>query len=199
MAEGGIIDQPVLQSVDCVAGIQHRLVDHGVLGRWNIASGIFKAYVCQPQRPRVPPEGRGIAGDDAIELVRIAISLQKPFSAAARASIPIGVSRVATIKGADDRLCLDGHFVFRAVGKIDKLLRMPEHKCATLALVTIVGRTGGVAPAECVGKPLIVDRSAPAATTHGQKFPIPAGDREPHLDLDLGVARRPQSGRDPAE
>ncbi len=82
MATGGIIDQPVLQSVDRVAGIQHRLVDHGVLGRWNIAGGIFEAYVCQPQRPRVPPEGCGIAGDDAVKLVRIAIGLQKPFSAA---------------------------------------------------------------------------------------------------------------------
>ncbi len=199
MAAGRIIDQPVFQSIDRVAGIKHRLVDHGVLGRWNISGGILKAYVRQPQRPRVPPEGCRIAGDDAVELVRIAIGLQKPFSAAARASIPVGVSRVATIKGAENRLCLDGHFMFRAVGEIDELFRMPQHKGAARALVTIVGCAGGVAPAECVGKRLIVNRSAPAAAAHSQKFSIPPGDGEPHLDLDLGVARRPQRGRDTTE
>ncbi len=76
---------------------------------------------------------------------------------------------------------------------------MPQHKGATRTLVTIVGCAGGVAPAECVGKRLIVDRSAPAAAAHSQKFSIPPGDGEPHLDLDLGVARRPQRGRDTTE
>ncbi len=89
MATGGIIDQPVLQAIDRVAGIQYRLVDHRVLSLWNIAGGILKAYVRQPQRPRVPPEGCGIASDDAVKLVRIAIGLQESFSAATRASIPI--------------------------------------------------------------------------------------------------------------
>jgi len=71
-----VLDQAVFQTVFASQASKQR-VNHRVFFGWNISGRIFKGFCREPQRPRVAPDVRGVAGNDAVELAGISKSLQQ--------------------------------------------------------------------------------------------------------------------------
>ena len=92
-----------------------------------------------------------------------------------------------------------GHLVFGAIREIGDLLGVPHSEAGASADVTGVGRTRRVPASKCFGHRGIPNRSLPRAIAHSLELAIPAGDGQPHFDLDVRVARGRQRRRDTAE
>ena len=94
MAAARIVENPVLNSVDGIAGRVHRIPDHLQFGRRNVAGGIGKRGLRDPQvaaRIKMGPVVGGIAGDDPVVVARIALRLRQRFQTSLRA--PAGGNR----------------------------------------------------------------------------------------------------------
>jgi hypothetical protein len=63
---------------------------------------IFESLNSQLKRPGVSANVCGVAGYDAVELIRIAGGLQQAFASAARAAIPEGVARGTSVERMDE-------------------------------------------------------------------------------------------------
>ena len=142
-----IVDQPVLQAIVHVTGVHGRLVNGGKLAGWN-ETGLGDVHrVRDPQlsghlaRPEVHRRG----GDDAVVVGGIAPGFHERLPPAVRAAVPVGSRRRVAVEGGGDRLGGHGHLVHRAVAVVDHLLGVTRHEPRTVADVSRVGASGGVA------------------------------------------------------
>ncbi len=74
------------------------------------------------------------------------------------------------------------------VPRVDDLLGMPDHPPAVGCTVARVGRRRGVSAANAVGKAPVVDRAVQSTLADGEVLAVPAASRQPHFDVDLGIA-----------
>ena len=121
VARPRVVEHAVLQPVDRVAGGVHGVGQQWDLARREVAVRLAQRRERVPQvRPRVearPVVGR-IAGDDAVEVVRVALGFHQPLLAPLRAADIVGVGRVAIVEGAGDGPPVGGRQVQRAVSEV---------------------------------------------------------------------------------
>ena len=108
-----ILNQAIRDTVDGVAGVQHRSVDDWKLRGGDIARRISPDFLMDSQVSGVQLRSRICrrAGDDAVVIPGEALSLHQPLPPARRASIPVREARSGTVERRDDRLRTDGHLV----------------------------------------------------------------------------------------
>ena len=115
-----IVQHPILDSVQRVALFVHGVGQDVDLVRRNIAIAIHRQH-----RPEVAadvvmrPIVRRVAGDDAVEVGRIALGFDHRFVAALGASTEIGVGRLSIVKRVENQLVGLRQQVGGAVGEID--------------------------------------------------------------------------------
>ena len=201
MAARRVGDESVFHAVEGVARGDDRLMDHRILGRRDEARRILQHRLGDRELPRVQicARVRRCAGDDAVVVVRKALRLGEALASAGRAAVPVRPPRAAAVERVDDRLRLDGHLVLGAIREVDELFGMAEREPAAAAGVARIGRARRVAALQRVGHRRITDRPRPAAVADRLELAVPSGRRQPHFDLDVGVARRRQRRRDAAE
>src|SRR6267154_2778377 len=124
-------------------------MNHWVLLRRDICVGVFEGLNGEPERPSVAPDVRRVAGNDAIELVGVAVGLQQACASAAGATRPIGIARLTTVEGFDECLSFDGHLMFGAVGEVDEFLRVTNDKTSAGISMAIICSAGRIAATEC--------------------------------------------------
>ena len=93
-----IVQNAVLDSVQRVASRVHRVADDLRLARRNVAAGLALERLRDPQMSahiQVGPVIGGIAGDDAVIILRVTLRLGECLLAALRASAEIGMRREA--------------------------------------------------------------------------------------------------------
>ena len=87
-----------------------------------------------------------------------------------------------------------------AVAIVDHLLGMALAELHVVAGVAGVGARGRVAAAQRVGHRRVADRARVAAVADALELAVPRlSGRNPDLELDLGIARRPRGRLDAAE
>src|SRR6266850_6397886 len=82
---------------------------------------------------------------------------------------------------------------------IGHLLRMSGREVCRATDVACIRGAAGVAAHECGFDAAVVDGSGVAALPRPEEFPVPAGGRHPHLELDVGVAGWLDRSRHPAD
>src|SRR3989304_2142792 len=82
------------------------------------------------------------AGDEAVEIVRIALRLHEGLPPAAGAAVEIRDARRAAVQRGDGRLALHGGIMDGPVAEIDQLLRMTHGKARVAAGMARIGRRG---------------------------------------------------------
>src|SRR5437762_10171545 len=85
-----------------------------------------------------------------------------------------------------------------APAKVHDLLRVARCEIRGAAHMSRISRAAGIAAPQRVRDTTIVDRAGVAALARRQKLAVPAGERHPHFELDVGVARRLDRSSDPA-
>lgn len=171
-------------------------MNHRVLFGWDVGRGVFEGLNRQPERQCVTANVGWVAGDDAVEFVWVAVSLQEAFTSATGAAVPIKITRLAIIERFDESLGLDGHLVFGAVGEVNELFRMTHDEAGAGTCMAIIGRAGSVATAECVCHIVVVEGASPSAAAHREKLSVPAGQREPNLGSYIGIGSGLEIGGD---
>ena len=141
----------------------------------------------------------GRAGDDAVVVLREALSLGERLPAARGAAVEIGTLRGASVVGSRDGFSCAGHFKHRTLGEVLHLFGVAGNECRAVAGVPGIGAGGGVSRGNGSRHRAIADGTGPRAITDRLEFSVPAGSRQPDFDLDLGVLHRPECGRNPAE
>ena len=196
-----ILDEAVLDAVDRVARLHDRRVDHREFADRDDARLILEHRLRHPDAPRVEVRlrVRRRAGDDAVEILRIALRLDERLAAAGRAAVPVRSRRRAAVERGDDRLRLLGHVVLGSVRVVDELLGMPERERRGGAGVSRVGGAGRVAAFHGARHRGVTDRPGPAAVADRLEFSVPSREGQPHFHFDVGIARRLQRRRDAAE
>ena len=197
MALPGIFDKSILYPIDRVTGIEHRLVDYRIfLGR-DIACLILQDRECDPQRHGRPVSGR--SGDDTVVVIRKHLCFLQSLSAARRASVPIGELRRISVKSLDDCLRLDRHLMFRPIPEVNQLFLMAQRKAAAATNVPGIGRARHVSTPKRFRHGGITDHARPAAIAHRLIFAVPARNRQPDFNFDVGIARGLQRCSQPAK
>ena len=196
-----IVDNPILDAVLRIARLEHGGVQQLRLGRRQARRLVFLQHAGDARglRRAAGPVKTRRAGDDAVEIGRKALRLFHPLTSACGTAVPVRQPWAGLVIGGDDLLRRHGHFMDGAPREIDQLVRMPQREARARAHMARVGRRGRVAAAERGHHRRIADRSVEGAVPHRLELSVPVGRRHPELDLDIGVARRLQRGRDLAE
>src|SRR6185312_9324909 len=120
-AARGVFKDTVLRAVICVAGGEHSFVDYGVFRGGDVGGLVLVGGLFDPHGLRGaagPVEARG-AGDNAVEIVGIALGFHHGGAAAGGATGPVRVFRGACVERGDDGFRGDGHFVGGAVAVVN--------------------------------------------------------------------------------
>src|SRR5262249_16285973 len=95
---------------------------------------------------------------------------------------------VVSVEGGDDRFRFFAHFMYGPIPEIDQLV-LVLHPWSTATLVSRVC-TGCCIPAPKPGcEGVLIDVPIPPPIADPFEFPVPVGPRQPHFNLDSGVAR----------
>src|ERR1051325_8094587 len=133
------------------------------------------------------------AGDDTIVVGGIALRFGDSLATTDRAAVEVRVLRRDSVITVGDRLRLHRHLVHSAIRDVREFLRMSERERGGVADMASVGARCRVAGGECCRHGGIRDRAGPPTVSYGLELSIPyCAVREPHFDLDIGVARRRQ-------
>ena len=130
----------------------------------------------------------GIARDDALEILGIALRLHERLPAAARAARKIREPRLRAIKRGDGGLALYRRLVHRAIAEIDQLLGMAGSEARGVPRVPGVGRGGRVAAPQRRRQRRVLNEAVPAAVPDLLELAVPARNRQPDFALDIGIA-----------
>src|SRR5438045_2323059 len=93
----------------------------------------------------------GGSGDDAVEVIGVALGFHEALLASGGAAIPVGALLRLAVEGGDDRFGFYGRLMLGAIAEVDDFFGMAESEAGVgiIAMVTSVGRGGGVSVAEC--------------------------------------------------
>ena len=186
-----IIDQTVFQAIDRIALRHYFVGDQCQLGRRDrrFAERLLIPHRANREARLIDPRR---VGHNAIEILGETLRLNQALASAIGAGIPIGVRDGFTVVVLRDLLRSRGRQVHRAVGVVDRLLRIAQHKRCARLRPRVVARVrlrepetelqGGVALRRAAG---IIQRFArvPAVTDHVETA-IPLRGQA-HLERDL--------------
>ena len=177
MTAPGIVENPVLHTVERVAGIVHRVRNYGNFSSRNITVALSidtPAHRCPPDiMPR--PIIRRIAGDDAVKISRIALRFDQRFMTALRASAEVRMRRLRAVKRMQNGLVRFRHNVNRAIGKIDDALvvaQRPGAVAGVRAFVSGVRAARRVSLLERIDHRRVADGSSQSSVTDGHQLPV---------------------------
>ena len=139
------------------------------------------------------------AGNDAVEIAGKPLGRLHRLTSSSGTAVPVGIPRRPLVMRRDDPLGGHRHLVRRAPAEVDDLLGMSGREARGIARVPGVGRRGRVASLHCGLHRAVGDRAGEAAVSDRLELAVPAGQRHPHFDLDVGVSGRLQCRADPAE
>ena len=92
----------------------------------------------------------GSSGDDAVEVVGVALGFHEALLASGGAAFPVGALLRLAVEGGDDRFGFYGGLVLGAIAEVDDLFGMAEGEAGVgvIAMVTGIGGGGGVSVAD---------------------------------------------------
>ena len=188
MAAARIVENPVFDAVDGIAGGVDRIADHLQLGGGNVAGGIGERGLRDPQMAagvEMRPVIGGIAGDDAVVIARIALRFGQRLKAALRAAAEVGMLGRGAIEGPDDGLVgLRGH-VHGAMREVDHALHVPLRPVrVVVGDVARIGAAGRIAAPQRIEHRGVVDGARQAAVAGRQQFPVPRRGH-PEFEMDF--------------
>src|SRR5262249_56318619 len=112
------------------------------------------------------------------------------------AAVPILQRRAAVVVSGNDLLRGGRHLVDRTPSVINALLGMTDGPSGTAPGMPRIRGARGVSARQRRGEGGIGDVAVERAVANRQELAVPAGQRQPDLDLDVGFARRLQRRRD---
>ncbi len=203
VAGEGIPDDAILDAVGCVAGIECGLMEDGELLVRQIAGGREVGGLFNPDgagEEMLKVIGGG-SGDDAVEVVRVALSFHEALPASGGAAIPVGALLRFAIEGGDDCFGFYGRLVLGAITVVDDLFRMAEGEASVgvVTMVTGIGGGGGVSVADGGCHEMNPWCSGEAPVANLEKPVVPVGGRHPDLEADDGVGDGRDGSGDAAE
>ena len=191
-----VIDLPILESVEPVAGVEDRAVQklEGFLGEYGLVLRIepMLGFPDDPQRHLCDPISRR-ADDDSVEILGIVLSLLQPLPATVGTALKIGVGGGLAVIAGDHLLGDDRHDMRGALGEIPTQrggLKRPERVDHIRADMSGILKRDGKPAAESglliTGRrELVQDHSARAAATALEITPRIGLGRQPELKLNL--------------
>ena len=196
-----IIDDAVLDAVERVAGIERGLMQHGKFLFGNEAGRILVRGLRGGDELKALGGAviTGIAGDDAFEIVGIALRFHERLPASARAAGEIRKLRRRAIERGHDGFAAQRRFVHGAIAEIDQLLGMAGREARRVSRVAGVGGRGCVSFTQRGRQRGVLDKAVPAAVADFLEFAVPAGKRQPGFGFDVGIGRRLDGQLDAAE
>ena len=143
----------------------------------------------------------GGSGDDAVEVVGVALGFHEALLASGGAALPVGALLRLAVEGGDDRFGFYGRFVLGAIAEVDDLFRMVEGVAGVgvIAMVTGIGGGGGVSVADGACHEMNRGCSEEAYVADLEKTVVPTGGGHPDLEADDGVGDRRDGSGDAAE
>ena len=173
-----------------ITPVKDGVVNHRILARRNHRRRRAIDVGVQPHPRGVEPHlvPRRIAGDDAVEIVGIALRFDQRLAAAGRAGVEIRARRARVVVRGDDRLCGHGHLVNRSMSEVHELLGMTGDEIGVAADVARVGPRCRVSRFHRGRQRRIRNRPAQPAVAGRLQLAIPSGLRQPDFDADVGVA-----------
>ena len=192
LALARIVDHAVLDAVDQIAGICGRLAEDRRLGGWDVALRVLQ------RRHRIPEVRAGVearpvvgrvAGDEAVEVLGIALRLHQTLLAALGAADVVGVLRRLAVIRARNRLAVHGRHVRAAMAEIGDEVRPAEGPRGIEragADVAGVGARSGITARKGQPHRAVADDAGRAAVADHLELAIPAFARHPHFELHSG-------------
>src|SRR5579863_2207393 len=140
------------------------------------------------------------ASGDRVVVRRKTLRFAESRDAPAAALGHVGKFWAAAVKSRNQRLCGYRHLMRRSITEVDDLLRMIQ-RVAGIAIVSRVAADRGVAAANagCQRRDTHPGAASEAAVACSTQLAVPVCRREPDLDLDFGITRRPGGCSDAAE
>src|SRR5205814_2025199 len=155
-------------------------------------SGLAPVNMAQP----VSPPGtklrliiRWSAGDNPIEVFRVALSLHQSLPPPSGATRPVRKPWCAIVERRNDGFRFHRHLVDGTIGEIDEFFRMSDRERRIRACVSSVRRCRRVTLLQRRGQRAVADGSRPAAIADGLELSVPINSRHPDLNLDVRVRR----------
>ena len=145
------------------------------------------------------PVDRRSAGDNPVEVGRIAHGFGNALPSALRAAVPDRERGTRAIERVDDGLRLDRHLVHRAIGEVGDLLGMSERERAAVADVPGVGGWRSRSLRDGAGERRDTRWCPPIHRCRQPGTCRSSARGQPDFNLDVGVGRRRQRGRHTAE
>ena len=170
-------------STICDSTLFHRL--RGERRREVLRIGEQRLHVLDELRADAGEIGRGRAGDDAVEVVGIALRFHQRLAAAVRAAVEVRARGRGAVVAADDRLRDLGDAVDRDVAEVQLALEIVERPAGTgdAGDVTGVGAGGGVTGVDRRQR-LVVDVADKAAAAAHHELAVPVvGQEQPEANL----------------
>jgi hypothetical protein len=144
------------------------------------------------RREQVRPVAGGRAGEDADEVVGIALRFHQCLASAVGTAVEVAALGVAAVERAHNRLGLHARFMHRPRPEVDQLLGMTDRprRAQSGGLVSIVGCGHGVAAARRVDQSRVIYRSGPSAVALLTVLAVPGRSRrKPERESDFRIAR----------
>ena len=196
MAPARIVDEPVLQPVDCVARVDGCFRDERQLRGRNDWRAVFvvRRDPRREESERLPNAVvRRIAGDDPVVVFGKALRFGQRFVPAARAAVEVRVLGKSTGMIADDQSGGFSRHMQRAPRPVDQLFRMTLRELHVVARVAGVGARRRIAATQSGGHGGVGNRPGIAAVADPFELAVPrVGRRNPHFEFDLGIGGRPR-------
>src|SRR5215468_10314024 len=126
MAAPWVVDNAILDAIQCVARVIDRIADDLRLRRRDVSIALHEL-----RDPQMPADKKArqivgrISGYNAVEIVRETLRFRQRLLPAARTSAEVGALRRGAIKRLDNRLVRLRHLVDRAKGIIEDPLHVP--------------------------------------------------------------------------
>ena len=141
MAVQDVFDNPVLQAVERVAGVERGAMNGRVLGRRNDAlRRLVRRLPLHHEAERLVAAVVGRrAREDGVEVGGVSLRFLERHAAAARAAGEVGQLRSRAVEVRDRRFAVNRGQVLRAMSPIDHLLGMARGPRRARARVTGVG------------------------------------------------------------
>ena len=174
-----------------VAGVDGRLVQRRKLRGGDEAGGVLVRRLDHLDRleRRVGSVVAGRAGDDAVEVRRIALRFHERLPAAARTAVEVRDARSGAVERPDRGLPLHRGLVHGPVAEIDQPLGMANREAGVGARVPGVARRGGITATQRVGQRGVLDRTTPRTIANLEVLAVPARHRQPDFGPDVGIGR----------